>query len=299
MLTVAKKWLAGLMATLLLPAAANAADAPRPDANPALWVVKDADTTIYMFGTFHLLDGKRDWFNDEVKTAFDASSELMLEAILPENLAEMQPLVLKYAVDPKGRTLTQKLSPAIKAKLDKELGALGVPPKAFDPLEPWFVSMTLTSMGAQRLGLKPEFGPEAILMKAAKERGTTIGELEGIERQLSIFDRLPEAAQIASMEETLGDMPKLGEKLQPLLNAWTSGDTEGLVRLLDEGADKQPELRKAMFTDRNAEWAEWVSERMQKPGTVFMAVGAGHLGGKDSVQSFLAKKGLKAERVKN
>ena len=58
--------------------------APLPDADPALWVVRDADTTIYLFGTFHLLDG-RPWFNDEVRTAFDASDELVMEAILPED----------------------------------------------------------------------------------------------------------------------------------------------------------------------------------------------------------------------
>ena len=62
---------------------------------------------------------------------------------------------------------------------------------------------------------------------------------------------------------------------------------------------KSPELRKALFTDRNARWAEWIDVRLDKPGTVFTAVGAGHLGGKDSVQDFLAKKGIKAERVKS
>ena len=62
------------------PAAAPAAaTAALPDADPAIWVVKDPDTTIYLFGTFHALDGKSDWFNEEVKTAFDASSELVLE----------------------------------------------------------------------------------------------------------------------------------------------------------------------------------------------------------------------------
>ena len=81
------------------------AAAPLPDADPALWVVRDADTTIYLFGTFHLLDG-RPWFNDEVKTAFDASDELVMEAILPEDPAALQPMVLRYAIDPSGRTLS-------------------------------------------------------------------------------------------------------------------------------------------------------------------------------------------------
>ena len=293
-----KKWLAGLIGAAMLPATACAADAPPINASPAMWVVKDADTTIYMFGTFHMLDGKREWFNDEVKAAFDRSSELMLEAIIPENPAEMQPLIVKYATDPAGRTLSQKLTPKMKAELDKELGTIGIPAQAFDPFEPWFVSMTLTSLGAQKLGLKPELGPEGILIKAAKAEGKSIGELEGVEKQLSIMDAIPEATQIAAMGETLSEMPKLGEKFAPMLNAWSSGDTDELVKLLDEGEDKLPEFRKVMFTDRNAKWADWVSKRMEKPGVVFMAVGAGHLAGDDSVQSFLAKKGIKAERVK-
>ena len=35
------------------------APAALPDADPAIWVVKDPDTTIYLFGTFHALDGKK------------------------------------------------------------------------------------------------------------------------------------------------------------------------------------------------------------------------------------------------
>ena len=73
------------------PTAPAARPAALPDADPALWVVRDADTTIYLFGTFHLLDG-RPWFNDEVRAAFDASDELVLEARIPENPAELQPL---------------------------------------------------------------------------------------------------------------------------------------------------------------------------------------------------------------
>src|SRR3954449_2564370 len=98
------------------PTSAEGGSPPRqaallPDANPALWVVRDADTTIYLFGTFHLLDG-RPWFNDEVRTAFDASDELVMEAILPESPAAAAPMILRYAVDPAHRKLSERLSPA-------------------------------------------------------------------------------------------------------------------------------------------------------------------------------------------
>ena len=71
-----------------------------------MWVVKDQDTTIYLVGTFHALDGKRDWFNDEVRAAFDASHDVVLEVLTPENPAELGPMVLKYALDTTGKTLT-------------------------------------------------------------------------------------------------------------------------------------------------------------------------------------------------
>ena len=288
--------LAALLAAVAAPALA--ADAV-PNVSPAMWVVKDTDTTVYLFGTFHLLDGKRDWFNDEVKTAFDASDELVMEVMFPENPAELQPLIMKHAIDPNGKTLTSKLGPDVKAKLDKELGTLGVPAAAMDKLEPWFVSMTLSAVGAGKLGLKPEHGPEKILAKAAKEKGKAVGAVETIEGQILMLDGMPEATQVAALNHTLDGMSKLEQTFMPMLAAWSSGDTDALVKVMNTGLDNDPVVYKTMLTDRNAKWADWIGQRMEKPGTVFMAVGAGHLAGRDSVQDYLAKKGLKVERVKD
>ena len=286
--------LGALLAAVSAPAIAQA---PLPDADPALWVVKDEDTTVYLFGTFHMLDGKRDWFNDEVKTAFDASDELILEALMPEDPSEMQPLIVKYAVDASGKTLTSKLPADVKTKYEAELKAAGIPAVAFDPLEPWFASMALTGVAAQKLGLTPAHGPEAILRKAADARKVPVGELEGIEFQLSLFDKMPEAQQIKFLDQTLDGMSKIEETFTPMLTAWSAGDTDGLVKIMNDGLDDSPELYDLLFTQRNGKWADWVDARMDKPGTVFVAVGAGHLAGADSVQALLAKRGIKSERV--
>jgi hypothetical protein len=56
-------------------------------------------------------------------------------------------------------------------------------------------------------------------------------------------------------------------------------------------------LYAALLTNRNANWAAWINEQMAKPGTTFMAVGAGHLAGSTSVQQLLSAYGLTAERV--
>lgn len=280
------------------PAAAPSPEAAPalPDADPALWVVRDEDTTIYLFGTFHMLDG-RPWFNDEIRTAFDASSELVVEAIIPDNPADLQPLIIRYAVDPQGRRLSQILSAEEHAALGRALASLGVPAAAFEPLEPWFVSMSLTAIASQRLGIRPEHGPEAVLRRAAAERSLPVHELEGIEWQLRLFDAMPEEQQLAQLRQSIEHVDEIDDQLAPMLAAWSTGDVDGLLAIIERSAGEDPALHRLLFTERNATWANWIRERMARPGTVFVAVGGGHLAGSDSVQAVLAGHGLTAERV--
>jgi uncharacterized protein YbaP (TraB family) len=285
------------------PAAQSAppapASAPLPDANPALWVVRDADTTIYLFGTFHLLDG-RPWFNDEVRTAFDASDELVMEAILPEDPTSVAPMIMRYAVDPGHRRLSDRLTRAQNAALARALTAAGVPPTAFDRFEPWFVSMTLAVVGAQRLGIGSGSGPETVLTTAAHARHIPIRELEGIEWQIRMLDGMPEAQQLAQLRETLAQNDELPGRLAPMLAAWSRGDVARLARLMDADEHDSPidrALHNMLFTNRNAVWAAWIRNRLARPGTVFLAVGAGHLAGRDSVIADLRAQGIQVTRV--
>ena len=289
-------FVAAFLALLAFPSAIFAQS--RPNIDPAIWVVKDKDTTIYLFGTFHLLDGKSDWFNDEVKKAFDASQEVELEAILPDNPADMQPLVMKYAVDPSGKKLSDRLSPDTKARLDKQLAAARLPAGAFERFEPWFAATALTSLDAGRLGLKADSGPEAVITKAARAAGKPIGELESAEKQLAMLDSLSEKEQIAFLDETLESGERLNEDFPAMIKAWSAGDTARLAELLNEGLGDDPELYKKLLTDRNANWADWIVARLARPGSVFMAVGAGHLAGKDSVLDILARRGITSKRYK-
>jgi uncharacterized protein YbaP (TraB family) len=278
-------------------APASASQTPPADANPALWVVRDSDTTIYLFGTIHLLDG-RPWFNDEVRTAFDASDELIMEAIIPEDPASLQPMVMRYAVDPNGRRLSSRLTRNENRELGRALAPLGLPPTALDRFEPWFVSMTLSVVGAQRLGVNSNQGPETVLSNAARARHMTIGELEGFEWQIRLFDTMPESQQLVQLRETLAHDREVATKLAPMLAAWSSGDVDRLAALMDEDEEEQDRaLHQMLFTNRNANWAHWIQQRMARPGTVFIAVGAGHLAGRDSVQAQLRTLGLNATRV--
>jgi len=278
------------------PATAPASQVPLPDANPALWVVRDDDTTIYLFGTFHLLDG-RPWFDDEVRTAFDASSEVVLEAIIPENPAELQPLIVQYALDPQGRSLSTLLSAEQNAALGRALQTLGAPPNAFDRFEPWFVAMSMTAVAAQQMGISSDNGPEGVITRAARARNIPVSELEGIEWQLRLFDGMPEELQLKQLRQSLDELDQIRETLQPMLAAWSDGDVERLQRIMEQSGDRDPALLQFLITNRNRTWAGWIQDRMSRPGVVFLAVGAAHLTGNDSVQNLLRARGLRAERV--
>jgi uncharacterized protein YbaP (TraB family) len=275
---------------------APAAYAQTRDADPALWVVKDADTTIYLFGSFHALKPGVVWFDDAVKTAFDKSDQLMLEMVEPD-AATLQGMVVRMALNPNGPTVTEQLPADKRDAYTKAMTEAGVPPAMFDRFDPWLPAIAMTTASAARLGYDPALGVEKTLTAEANAAHKPIAGLETAEQQLGYFDGLPAPLQIKYLVSTIDDMDQMGPMLDKMVGEWSAGDPDALGRDMNESLRETPELGKVLLTERNARWAEWIEKRMAEPGTVFIAVGAGHLAGPDSVQAFLAKRNLKAERV--
>lgn len=284
-----------LAALALLFAPALHAQAVK-DADPALWVVKDADTTIYLFGTVHVLKPGLGWFDEGVKAAFDKSDELVLEMIEPD-AATMQGLIMKTALNSKGPTLTEKLPADKREAYAKAMTDVGVPAAALDRFDPWFAAVTLSIAGLPKLGYDPESGAERTLSVAAKAANKQVIGLETAEQQLGYFDALPEPLQVKFLVSTVDDYPRMATELDKMIASWSAGDPEALGKTMNEELADTPELSKVLLADRNTRWAEWIEQRLQKPGTVFVAVGAGHLAGAESVQAQLAKHKLAATRV--
>lgn len=244
-----------------------------PDARPALWVVNDHDTVIYLFGTFHALDGQSEWFNDEVETAFTASDELVLETIVP---AAPGPVANLHT--------PPKHSPV--APVGPVAGSAS------------FLSTSKMVMSAGRShGMTTEKGADTVLRRAAEEVGKPVSGLESFEYQISMFSRMPGTAKPASPEAAATMSKALASVLAHLQEAWNRGDVEGFSPMLEDMRQRSPESYKMLFADRNARWAAWIAQRLEQPGTVFVAVGAGHLAGRDSVQLKLAQSGIRSARI--
>lgn len=272
-----------------------AAELGSSSARPALWQVSDDDTTIYLFGTIHLLPTGIDWYNGNVAQAFEGSQELVTEIPeVPEDQA--MTVSMRMALLPPGETLRSQMTSAERSKFEAALAELQIPETGLDNLKPWFASVVLATAPLTRAGYGLDSGVEAQLDKRNKELGRPRSGLETLEYQLGIFNALSPQAQKSYLFETIDALPTIPQEIGKMVAAWTKGDAAALAALLNDEMD-DPALYRALLTDRNRNWSAWIDDRLNRPGTVFIAVGAGHLGGKDSVQDFLGKAGIKVVRV--
>jgi hypothetical protein len=292
----------GVALALALPLAACAAqDAPRAAseaaARPAMWKLADEDTIIYLFGTFHLLPKGQDWRTPAFEQALGQSQELVLEVadVGDPNAAAgaMMKLGMSPRLPPIAERVPEDKRPALKAMIAES----GVPEAVLDRLETWAAGLSLIGVTFKRLGLDPELGVETQIEGPFRKGGKTVLGLETVEEQFGFFDGLSEEAQRAFLVGVLDESEETREQFRAMLKAWATGDLEAIAATFNDETQMSPELREALMTRRNQRWADWLDKRMDRPGTVFVAVGAGHLAGEGSVQAMLRKHGLKAKRV--
>ena len=266
-----------------------------PPLHPALWMVKDADTTIYLFGTIHALRPGMSWFGGQVAQAFGESGTLVTEIADVGSLDTAQTL-LSSAMLPEGQSLRAKLSEADRAAYDAALTKASIPAVALDKFKPWYAAVVLSSLPLLKSGFKLEEGVEIQLAAKAKAAGKGQEALETAAYQLGLFDSLPEAGQLAYLRQVVENLDQVTAQIDTLIGEWGEGDADGLAKAMNaEEADAG--LTELLLTRRNKAWADWIKTRLDKPGTVFLAVGAGHLAGPDSVQEQLSARAVPVTRL--
>ncbi|MDB5715524.1 MAG: TraB/GumN family protein [Sphingomonadales bacterium] len=286
-----------LAALVLLSCRSNQTEAAPPQAKPALWKVSDADTTIYLFGTIHILPKDLVWQSPKIDKAIRASDTLMLETVLDPDPAKTAAILMQLGISPNLPPLMERVPANKRAVLQKVIDKAGVPLTVLDKFETWAAALTLASAGMKELDASPEYGSEKILTARFITDHKPVAGLETPTQQLGFFDGLPEAAQRAFLLSIADDQSDPKAEFDKMIKAWSSGNVKQIALSFDDELKTTPELNDALLKRRNANWTAWIQARMAKPGTVFMAVGAGHLAGPGSVEAMLAAKGIKAVRL--
>lgn len=273
--------------------------APKPEevqvARPGLWKLADDDTTIYLFGTIHVLPKNYVWESATLKKAAAQADELVIETVIGDDPQTMATLLFGMGQAQGLPPLTDRVPPARKAELQALIARSGLPPALLDGMKTWTAAMMLVAAGLTELGLEPQSGVEQQLK--TRFAGRPVTGLEKPEQQLGFLDSLPEEDQRNFLETVIDDPAKSRKEFGAMLAAWTRGDEKEIARTFDDADEMSPRLRAVLLDQRNANWSDWLAKRLDTPGTVLVAVGAGHLAGKDSVQTKLKARGLKVTRV--
>lgn len=282
----------GMAFTSLAPVEARA-EAP----TPLMWVVRDADSTVYLFGSIHLMKPGTEWQTSKVKDAFAKSETLWLELTDMDDQAKMMGLVRQYGFDP-SRKVTDGLTPEEVAKLESVLASKGMTLQQLMPMRKWMLSLVLLQLESARLGYDPVTGVDLTLLKLARERQMPISGFETAEDQMKMLAAGSEEEDMVGLRQMLSEIGLADNTLDRLFNAWKRGDEAGLNAEMNKfDAENDPALYQRLLVDRNAKWVPQIEQILAGKGTVFVAVGGGHLVGKDSVIAMLKARGIVAEKV--
>ncbi|MDT9598448.1 TraB/GumN family protein [Sphingosinicella rhizophila] len=279
-------------------ALASCATAPTArTSGPALWELADSDTRIYLFGTIHMLPPGLQWRTPLIERAIASSDELVLEVAMGDDPMATARAMRKLGLSAGLPPLIERVPEEKRDALRKMIADGGIPIQALDRMESWAAALTLTAINFQRLGLDPEQGIEKKLTGDYGTASKPIRGLETAEEQFGFFDALPEEAQRKLLVAVLDDPAQARAQFAAMLAAWMKGDVDSIARTFNEDMALSAALRDKLLKQRNARWADWLAKRMDRPGTIFVAVGAGHLAGDDSLQHMLRAQGLKARRL--
>lgn len=278
------------------PPAAARPVVPAQGQGPALWTITDADSTLYLFGTVHVLRPDTPWGSAKVDAAFDASQSVIFEISNPDDQAAIAPLIQQYGLSP-DRPLSSLLTADELADLDAAAKTIGAGAAQLDPLRPWLVALSLSIAPVLKAGYDPQSGVEPILKARAEAAGKAVGELETIDKQVGILAGLSEETQLAFLRATLDAFDEATTELDALVEAWATGDVEGIDRLgVVQIREASEEVYQALLVRRNTDWADQIQTLLAGSGTTFIAVGSAHLAGDDSVQEILEDRGVMVTR---
>lgn len=262
-----------------------------------MWVIRDADSTIYLFGTVHVLTSKTEWNTPRVQAAMKDSKELWLEVIDSDDPAALGPLIQKFGLD-FAKPLSKKLTSDQYARVTSVAKKYKFPVEQLEPMQPWLAAVTLALVPLQQAGFDPKLGVETKLTEAAKQQGDALKQLESSEKQMKFFASLSQADQIGLLMQFVDDADRGIDAFLRAVDAWASGNEAGIDKEpIADWRAKSPITYNLLLTRRNIDWAGQIEGMLKRSGTQMIAVGAGHLVGPDSVQVQLKKRGIEATRL--
>ncbi len=292
-------------------------------AQPALWIAQSATATNYLFGTMHALPKGTDWHFPALDRALVASQSLYVEED-DASRAEITALILKEGISrPDLRNVKSMLNfhsvypedLAVYANPYVLSGELAAPDREkfraaanhadvtggltmVQAMKPWLAALILANAAVRRTGFKPTFGADLELEREFRTHHKPVHAFETAQQQIALFANTPRSVQLEMLQAVLGDPAQRYVPVTQLSRDWLSGNTATIASALNGGMrEHYPALYEVLVVDRNCYFAQRIAGLLNRHGTFFVAIGAAHLAGPDSVRARLATLGITSRRV--
>ena len=265
---------------------------------PAMWVATDFDSTVYLFGTVHLLPDDLVWQREDMRQAFAESGTIFFEVDTgPESQVEGTVLTTSLGLRSDGLRLSDRLDNYQLNLMEAAANNGDLTIAALDGMQPWLAAEYLTFAAAQNAGLSAALSADEALKSRAAREGKNVVYLESLETQIRASAELPEYIQIRILTETLERFNALGLDATNIAEQWAIGGTDYLTdQLIRPMKSRSPEVFNSLLRDRNRAWANKIARFMEDSGTGFVAVGTAHLLGEQSLLSELREQGYAVQR---
>jgi len=287
------------LAALTLAACATGAAEPAFAPGPALFVARDADSTMYLFGTLHIRRPNTAWGGARAQAGLAETQEVWTELeISPETDAQTQSLALRYGMAEPNRPLSSYFSANEYARINAAGQRFGVPPQMLEAMRPWIVGVTFSVLPMTEAGYDPAAGADRAIDAFGDANGKTMRSFETAEAQIQMLAGMSDDVQRQMVMEAVAEVEKGSGEMDEMATAWENGDLAALERLVvTEMRDEYPEIYQVLLVERNNAWLETLTHELEGSGVDFVAVGAAHMLGPDGLVAQLRRRGYAVERV--
>jgi uncharacterized protein len=289
-----------LLAVSLLAIMLASLAVTRASALPAIWVVETPTSKVYLFGTVHALKRGMSWHSAVIDAAIAESQALWIEVANTDDVAAILSPLRQLGFD-SAHPLSTKISQADVSALDQRAKELGLPGESrFEPMRPWLVILTLEAIPMLHAGYSPTSGADLNVKGVFTDAHKPVHGFETIDQQMHFLADVPEDRQVANLHKflaSIGSTSTSATVIDDIVTTWYDGNVDRLASYADAYAKLDPTFADTILIQRNTNWAKQIADILKQPGVSFIAVGALHLAGAQSVLSDLEKLGYHARRV--
>jgi uncharacterized protein YbaP (TraB family) len=265
-------------------------------AAPAMWEIRDEDSAIWLFGSFHILPEGTIWRTELFDSTLADADLVVFEAdVRPAAVKQIGAAAFVRGVYVDGTLLTDGLDEATESQLRQKAASIALPMGSIQAMRPWMATNTITLQALASEGYRAE-GVEFVLQPQVPE--ARLAFLETGEQQLDVLAGAPEDEQVAMLSETLKQLDSLPKLMDKMLGSWEDGTPEELADLflMEMGGFEKAFLDRLIYA-RNQNWIMPLEAMLAQNEDNLVIVGAAHLIGDGSVLDLLEQAGYKVERI--